>query len=62
MIKSLLEKISKWRDRIGYKPALIKLRDSGISNSMAEKLLAGTYASKPNPIFMKAIETAMSSK
>lgn len=62
MIKGLLEKISKWRNQIGYRPALIKLKDSGISNSMAEKLLAGTYASKPNPVFMKAIETAMRSK
>ncbi len=62
MGKELLEKLSKWRDQIGYIPSIRKLRDAGLSNSMAEKLLAGTYPNQPKMMYLNAIEKAMKAK
>lgn len=62
MRKDLIEKISKWRNQIGYTPAKAKLRAEQMSESMAQKILAGTYPNQPKGIYLSMIEKAMKAK
>lgn len=59
MPRDLKIKISKWRDKVGYADAKMRLMDENISESAAQKLLAGTYRATPFPLMASAIERAM---
>lgn len=55
MTDYLRVKINKWRSRIGYDEALKRLTTSGISLSLSQKLLAGTYQHHPTGLVLKVL-------
>jgi hypothetical protein len=59
MPKELQNRIYSLRDKIGYTAAKKRLRSFGISESTAQKLLAGTYSAKPRELMARAIEGAV---
>lgn len=50
--------VSKMRNKLGYDLAKELLIGHGISNSVAQKLLAGTYPNEPKTLLMNAIKAA----
>lgn len=60
MDKKLQKKINAFRARIGYGLALSEFIAVGVSKSIAQKLLAGTYKSNPRGLVLKALEEVMS--
>lgn len=58
MRKEVKSMISKLRAYFGYNIAKELLIEQGISNSLAQKLLADTYPNEPTTLVIKAIEAA----
>lgn len=59
MKKKLQRKIDAFRVSIGYIAALNALMQAGLSRSIAQKLLAGTYPSDPKGARLRDIEIAL---
>ncbi len=59
MKSTLKNKMAKWREKVGYHIALQRLIDHGLSKSVGQKLLAGTYRSNPKGLYLRALEEAM---
>lgn len=59
MGKELKERILKWRIKLGYDTAKRQLLATGISNGVAQKLLAGSYPNEPKALLMQAIDRAI---
>lgn len=55
----LKKKIAAWRSKIGRDEAEKRLKKAGLSLSIRQKLLAGTYDHEPNGLTMKAIDSAL---
>jgi len=62
MKKKLQQRIDAFRNNVGYIPALNALMQAGLSKSIAQKLLAGTYPSEPKGLHLRAIETVLRGK
>lgn len=59
---SLKKKIDAFYAKHGRRHAEFILTTRGISQSMAQKLLAGTYPHQPNSLFLRAIMDALETK
>jgi hypothetical protein len=62
MDKDLRKKIEAFCKKHGRSGAEIKLCGYGISKSMAQKLLAGTYPNQPEGLYLQALQEALGSK
>lgn len=59
MERGLKKKIAAFYEKHGRQQAEIILRNFGISQSMAQKLLAGNYKHQPEALYMRAIEKSL---
>ncbi len=59
MPKELQNKIYRLRDKIGYTAAKKRLKSFGVSESTAQKLLAGTYCATPRELMARALKEAL---
>ncbi len=59
MEKELEKRLSWWIAKIGKSEAERQLILAGMSGSTAQKLIAGSYASQPKRLLLKAIEEAL---
>lgn len=59
MTRELKSKIYKWRDKHGYAEAKRRIMDKHISESTAQKLLAGLYPGNPKGATLIALELAL---
>jgi len=59
MKKNLQNRIDAFRADLGYTLALNAFIRAGLSKSIAQKLLAGTYKSEPSGLYLKAIESVL---
>lgn len=54
-----VKKVQEWSQKIGQNEAYIRLLRAGLSQSLVDKLIYGTYPSEPGRLVLKAIDEAM---
>lgn len=59
---ALKTKVAAWRDKVGYTRAREKLLELGMSLSVVQKILAGTYKPQPKIDKIEMIKKAIRSK
>lgn len=62
MNRALRKKIEAFYDKHGRSDAEKRLREKGLSRSMAQKLLAGTYLHQPEGLYLTALNEALEAK